>query len=193
VEEKAMAFLRTYVRWFVVGALLISAVKTRADDLLVVGSSVQEYARGVTLGRTTTLTFALPAGGTTTERATLEFFADASAKVRDSYMNEAPLVEIYVLRSGESFAPEKIDRSLSVRHPVALGVGRHVFVDVTSLVRRFGAANEELTMVIGSLSGMEEGDFRIRNDVFGDGVVAKLRLSTKVSLKAPLGDLPVAR
>lgn len=188
-----MTFVKTSVRWLVFGALLAGAVQTRADDLLVVGASVQEYAHGVTLARTSTLRFSLPTGGATTERAILEFFADASAKVRDGYINEAPLVEIYVLPSGESFAPEKIDRSLSVRHPVSLGTGRHIFVDVTSLVRRFGAANEELTLVIGSMSGMQEGDFRVRNDVFGDGVVAKLRLSTKVSLTAPPGDQPIAR
>ena len=72
---------------------------------------------------------------------------------------------------------EDLDMATRSRRPVALGEGRHVRIDVTKIVRAHLAESlVNYGLVIGTISGMREGDFTIVANRFPDAAVGKLNI-----------------
>ena len=92
-----------------------------------------------TLGRYYTMFYAPPDGLTAIdlERAILEVFVDVSAKGRDRYVNEAPVLELYALKEPfwGTLDPTSLDQATRSVRPVAAGEGRRVVLDITAIIR----------------------------------------------------------
>jgi hypothetical protein len=134
-----------------------------------------------TIGRHYTVVYTLPEDLTTDdlERAILEVSVDVSAKRRGDYFNPAPVFEVYALAEayGESFDPEILHANGRVVRPVALGEGRRVVLEVTAIVRsHLDGSIENNGLIVGSLTGMREGDFVFVSGRFPEGAVGQLRI-----------------
>lgn len=127
-----------------------------------------------------TLTYSLPEGigSETIERAILELVVDVSALSREGYVNEAPMLEVYALKQAfaGSVTGKDLDTATRAVRPVAVGPARRVKIDVTKIVRVQAAGAVNYGLVVGSVTGMREGTFTIRSNVFPDGAVARLSL-----------------
>ncbi len=141
-----------------------------------------------TLGQCYTVQYALPDDLTSqqVERAVLELYVDVRAKTREDYINEAPILEVYA--PTEAFAGgvdlKKVDIATRAGRPIALGAKRLVRIDVTRVVRAHASKTlANYGLVIGSLSGMREGDFTIVADMFPDGAIGRLNIYTSDPVK----------
>jgi hypothetical protein len=113
------------------------------------------------------------------ERAILEVSVDVSAKRRGPYFNPAPVLQVYALAEayGESFDPEILHADGRVVRPVATGENRRVVLDVTEIVRsHLAGTTENNGLIVGSLTGMREGDFVFVSGRFPEGAVGRLRV-----------------
>lgn len=102
-----------------------------------------------------------------------------SAKQREGYASEAPVLEIYALMEplSENFDPGRLHRASRSVRPVAVGADRHVVVDITTIVRSHleGAIGNH-GLVLGSVTGMREGEFIVVPGNFPQGAVARVRI-----------------
>lgn len=134
-----------------------------------------------TIGRHFTVAYSLPQDltGADLERAILEVSIDVTAKRRGDYVNPAPVFEVFALDEpyGEGFDPEILHADGRVVRPVALGESRRVVLDVTEIVRsHLDGTVENNGLIVGSLTGMREGDFVFVYGRFPEGAVGQLRL-----------------
>lgn len=132
-----------------------------------------------TVGAYYTVSYSPPAGLNTDnlDRAILELYLDVSAKARDEYVNEAPVFEVYALKEPfvATLDPELLDRDTRSSRPIAAGLGRRVVIDVTSIVRaHLQGTVVNNGIVIGSLTGMREGQFTILSGKLPEGAVGQL-------------------
>lgn len=163
-------------------ALLTGTTVTDATKQIVLINSGDITLRtdpDTTVGAYYTVSYSAPEGLTTDnlERVILEVYLDVSAKAREEYVNEAPVLEVYALKEPfvSRLEPESLDRATRSVRPVARGAGRRVVIDITSIVR----AHLQGTLinngiVIGSLTGMREGQFTILSDRLPDGAVGRI-------------------
>jgi hypothetical protein len=136
------------------------------------------------LGQYYTISYAVPAGlsAVRLDQALLELYVDVRAKVRDEYVNEAPVLEIYAMIRpfAGSVEPERLDSQTRVVRPVSLGLRKRVVLDITKIVRAQVAG--ELSnngVVLGTVTGSRDGDFRLVEGLLGEGVVGRIRLYEK--------------
>ena len=158
-------------------------------SIMIRGTDASVHAgEKTTLGQYYTVQYALPdnLASEHVERAMLEVYVDVRAKTREDYINEAPMLEVYA--PTEPFAGgvdlKKLDVATRAGRPIALGEKRLVRIDVTRIVRAHASkmlANNGL--VIGSLSGMREGDFAIVAGMFPDGAIGRLNIYTSDPVK----------
>lgn len=135
-------------------------------------------------GQYYTISYAIPAdlAADRLDQALLELYVDVRAKVRDEYVNEAPVLEVYALTTPftGSVDPEKLDSRTRVVRPVSLGVRKRVVLDITKIVGAQAAG--ELSnngVILGTVTGAREGDFRLVEGLLGEGVVGRVRLYGK--------------
>ena len=157
---------------------------TRRQLLLIRSADATARAEADTsFGQYYTLSYRLPSDlrAERLERAVLELYLDVRAKPRGEYVNEAPVVEVYALKGSfaGSVQPEKLDVTTGTMRPVALGDGRRVLIDITEIVRAHldGTLRND-GLVVGSLTGMREGDFSLVSDKFPQGAVGRVRIYT---------------
>jgi hypothetical protein len=101
-----------------------------------------------------------------------------SARQTGEYVNESPLLEVYILK-GELSAEldsDDIRRSSSMRRNVNVGDNKLVRIDVTEAVLFF-LANPESNygLAVGSLSNSRDGLFTLKSNSFPGGGVARIR------------------
>lgn len=184
----SLRFMVLALAWVVLtGADAVSpaektSVMIRAND--VAARSEQDP----TIGQYYTIQYALPEKltGQQVERAILELYVDVRAKAREDYVNQAPTLEVYApteaLTGGVEI--ESLDGETRAGRPVALGEGRLVRIDVTKIIRaHLSGALENDGLVIGSLSGMREGDFTVIENRFPDGAAARLNIYARDQVK----------
>jgi hypothetical protein len=113
------------------------------------------------------------------QRAILELYVDVSAKSREDYRNEAPVLEVYALTEpfSDVLDREKLDEASRVVQPVAAGEGRRVVLDVTRIVRsHLNGRLENNGLVKGSVTGMREGEFALVSGRLPGGAVAQVHV-----------------
>jgi hypothetical protein len=115
------------------------------------------------------------------EKALLEVYVNVDARSREGYLNDTPVLEVFALTEpfGSELDTERLERSTGVARPVALGSDRRVLLDVTRIVRAcLGGTRTNYGIVVGSLTGMREGDFEMATGRLPGGVVAQLHVYT---------------
>ena len=137
-----------------------------------------------TVGRYYTVALPLPSGvaSSSVERAVLEVYLDVDAKPREGLARDVAMLEVFGLTEafGVSLDTGRLDGATGVARPVALGGGRRVRVDVTRIVRAYlDGSRTNHGLVVGSLTGMREGDFRVVAGRLPGGAVARLHVYTK--------------
>lgn len=113
------------------------------------------------------------------DRAILEVFVDVSAKVRGEYFNEIPVLEIYALTTpfSGSLNLEALHLPTGVVRPVVAEDGRRVILDITNIVRSHLAGTlENNGLIVGSLTGMREGEFTFVSGALAEGAVGQVRI-----------------
>jgi hypothetical protein len=175
-HRRSVAFVVTMLV-FLTGARRTAGkevVLIHADDVIVraeTDTSVAPYY---------TLSYSLPVGlaSTRLERVILELYVSVRAKPRNGYINEAPVMEVYALKRAYpgSLAGDLLYREGRAGRPVLLGEVRRVVIDITKIVRAHldgELANNGLVM--GSLTGMREGEFVVVPGRLPDGAVGQIR------------------
>ena len=144
-----------------------------SNDLVVHSSS------DATLGDYYTLQFQIPE--IIKERefygATLEFYVDVASLERDSVATQMPLLEVYALRGSFSGLVDSVHFVLpsATSMRVKRGASERVAFGISEIVERYlGNPSDNYGLIIGSLSGERDGVFRIKNDVLGSDVVARI-------------------
>jgi hypothetical protein len=113
------------------------------------------------------------------QRAILELYVDVGAKSREDYVNEAPVLEVYALTEpfSDVLDREDLDQASRVVQPVAAGDGRHVVIDVTRIVRsHLDGRLSNNGLVMGSVTGMREGEFVFVPGRLPGGAVAQVHV-----------------
>jgi hypothetical protein len=151
------------------------------DSVLIRASDVSTHAESdTTLARYYTISYSLPAGlnAASIDRAVLEIVVDVSAKRRGEYINEAPVLGVYALTQPFTGVVdgEILDHTTRAVRPVAAGQARRVKLDVTRIVRSHAGGASNYGLVVGSVTGMREGEFAICSNAFPEGAVARLSL-----------------
>lgn len=167
-------------------AILAMAPVARSGRTLIAIRSADVTARAdadTSIGRYLTLSYQLPAGvqASQIDHATLEIYLDVRSKSRDGYVNEAPVVEAFALR--EPFAGTVnlgvLDERTRSRRPVARGHAKRVLLDITGMVRaHLDHTLDNDGIILGSLTGMREGDFRLVSGRLPPPAVARVRIYT---------------
>jgi len=110
------------------------------------------------------------------DRAILDLYVDVGAKSRDGFVNTGPILEVCAMKGSYPGEVRLEDLDLETRavRPVPVGRGRHVKLDVTKIVRAGlgGASNHGL--ILGSLTGMREGDFTVVSGRFSGSTAAQI-------------------
>ena len=175
-------------------ALPLSAFATERHTVLTIppGNLTTYETQAEDRGSFFLLTFQVPAAvsGKAMDAVLLEFYVDAGAFGRradlyenagpgepDAFMNDTPTIEIFLPKSNYQGGvdADALDLTSRVAVPVRLGEDRRVVVDVTALVQEIVSGTKpNYGLVLGSITGMREGDFTIRSNRVGSGAVAKL-------------------
>ena len=169
--------------------------ETYKQTIVVKSNGVSTYMPSdAGLGKYYVIQFQVPdlPPGEKLETAVLEFYVDAGSISREinlfpgtdsaqtpTYVNRTPVIEVFALQSamGAELDPSQLDPDSRRIQLVVVGSRRHVRMDVTSIVRRLVAEPaRNLGLVIGSVSGMREGDFTLLSGVLPDGAVVRVRL-----------------
>lgn len=136
--------------------------------------------RDSTSAQSYVITFAIPErmGCDRVHRAVLELYADVAGYDTDAYQSESVLVEVYGvdgLATGE-VDPGQLRRPSAMTRNVVVGDNRRVLVDITEFMR-YNISQEIATrsLVVGFVRA-RDGEFRIREDAFGDGKPARLTI-----------------
>ena len=167
-----------------------AATNSRKQVVLIRSSDVTLCTDpDTTVGRYYTVSYSSPEGLTSADldRAILEVYLDVSAKTREEYVNEAPVFEVCALKEpfGQFLDPETLDNDTRAARPVAAGADRRVVIDVTPIVRaHLQGTVENNGLIIGSLTGMREGQFVIISGRLPQGAVGQLHIYRRRELSS---------
>jgi hypothetical protein len=190
--------------------LMATGIAVRAQDsateyVLSIGSGdVTTYnALGVEGSKCYKLAFQVPEGvaANALESAVLEFFVDVAPVTQgdfqwfdaDSvehvgYTAPTPLLEVYALKSpiDGTIRDGQLEKSTMACTPVLVGENRRVVIDITSIVRSFAIdSGRNFGIVVGSFTGLREGDFTIRESAFQDGSRARVHIANSLIRPRP--------
>lgn len=192
--------MKTVTRIFVGVAIVClctgaaSPVRAKGLSVLIPQTSVSTYTpEDNHLGSYFLLPFDLPSGlaGQELDAALLEFYVTVDAHGRSAelypandpekpseFVNDAPTLEVFAPNA--SFTGDlgtgKLDLGSRTAVPIALGEDRHIVVDITHIIQPILDGNAvNYGLVVGSLTGMREGDFSLRSGALGAGAVARIR------------------
>ena len=156
--------------------------KQRAPDLLIRVTDVVTHAEADTsLASYYVITWPMP-NGLSNERlaqALLELYMDAHAKARGDYVNEAPIFEVVAQRPLSDGNLGELEGALRASRPVLAGERQRVVLDITNIVRATLKGTGGNQLVVGSLTGMRDGDFRFVTGELGPDVIGRLRIYTR--------------
>lgn len=183
----------------VAGVVMIATVHVQAmyakDTILIPLADVVAIApTDFNHGRSYVVRFQVPALhlGHQLESAIIDFYIDAASAHRDvevfpdtdstrviEFDNPTPLVELYAL-TGSMTSELKfslLDRGSRRVRAVRAGESEHVRMDITGIVQSFiEHPSRNNGIVIGSMGGMREGDFRLLSGRLPDNAVVRIRL-----------------
>lgn len=149
------------------------------------------------------LAFQVPEGvdGNALESAVLEFFVDVASVTQGNfhwfdadsvehvgYTAPTPLLEVYALKSpiSGSIQDGQLEKSTMACTPVLVGENRRVVIDITSIVRSFVIdSGRNFGIVVGSFTGLREGDFTIKESAFQDGSRARVHIANSLIRSRP--------
>ncbi len=157
-----------------------AATGSRKQVVLIRPNNVEHHADpDTTVGGYYTVTYSAPQGllSADLDRVVLEMYVDVSSIAREEYVNEAPVFQVYALREpfGSILDPETLDSSTRAARPIAAGSVRRIVIDVTQIVRaHLQGTLENYGLVIGSLTGMREGEFVLLANRLPEGAVGQL-------------------
>ena len=163
---------------------LASAQRAVAQEetIVLTANDVTSHAsEDAAYGAYYTLNVGLPTipEGARLDHAVLEFYVDVASKTRDEYVNDTPILEVYALTSAfdGDLNPAEWDTNSTVTRPLLWGEEKHVVMDVTAIIRSFlDNPNRNHGLVIGSLTGMREGDFSVRTGRIPGGGVMRIHV-----------------
>ena len=138
-----------------------------------------------TVGQYYTFALPLPSGvaASRVEKAILEVYLHVAANPREGFVNDSPMLEVFALTEafGSALDTGKLEQTTGVARPVALGDNRRVLIDVTRIVRAYlNGTRTNHGLVVGSLTGMREGDFRVATGRLPGSAVAQLHVYTTI-------------
>lgn len=147
--------------------------------------AIEAHTDADSLGQYYTLQFDLPQSldSNTLEHVLLEFYADVDVKSRNGVFDETPVLEVFALREpfDAGIQSESLDFETKVSRPIAVGERRHVVFDITSIVRaHLGGTLENNGLVVGSISGLRDGNVTIRAGQLAGSAVAQVRIYSTV-------------
>jgi hypothetical protein len=113
-------------------------------------------------------------------QAWLELRADVVVPEINGFRDATVIFQAFMLKNAldgdpndEDFEPLRIPMS----RPVAVGTERSVKIDVTEYLQRILAdPSRNHGLLFGSVTGQRRGDFEVKRDAFGTGVVARLNV-----------------
>ncbi len=134
-----------------------------------------------TIGHYYTVAYTLPENLSSQDldHAILEVFVNVSAKERGEYRNEAPVLEVYALTAPFSgtLNLETLDWPTGVVRPVVAEESRRVIIEITNIVRsHLEGTLENNGLILGSLTGMREGEFTFVAGALPEGAVGQVRI-----------------
>lgn len=126
----------------------------------------------------------------------LELYVDASAYSRradlyenaapgkpEAFVNDAPTLQVFVPKSSYQGGVDAgaLDLDLRVSEPILVGEGKRMLIDVTRLLQGVVAGTEtNYGLVLGSITGMRDGNFTILSGSVASGAVAKIHFHPAV-------------
>jgi len=169
--------------------VLTGAARTQTERELILIRSSDVTARAETdtsIGQYYTLSYQLPTDlpSERLDQAILELDVDVRAKSRDEYVNEAPVLQVYALHEPYTGVVEasSLDTLTYATRPVALGNNRRVLLDITRIVRaHLTGALDNNGLILGSLTGMREGDFSLVSGRLATDAVGQVRIYTRAA------------
>ena len=125
----------------------------------------------------------LPAAmaGARVQSAFLEFYVDATVTEAASGHDPAPRIQVYALKSamGETFDVSKIEKGPGVAS-VPIGTSKRVGVIVTEVIQGWlDTPTSNHGLVVGALTGAQDGRFTLKSGVLGSGAMARLTVHYK--------------
>jgi hypothetical protein len=164
---------------------ICTAAKLRAPEQFIrIGDVVTHAEADTSLGPYYVITWQMP-GGLSSDglaQALLELYVDVDAKARGDYRNDAPILEVVAQQQQFNGELGELADVLRASRPVLVGERRRVRLDVTNIVRARlrGASGDQL--VVGSLTGLRDGEFRLVTGELGPDVVGRVRIYTRRSV-----------
>jgi len=162
-------------------AVLLGGSPAARDRQVLVIRSADVTARAdedTTTGQYYTATLPLPVdlAPSDLDRAILDVYVDVRARPRGDFMNQMPILEVCALRTSYAgdVRPEDLDLDTRAVRPVSVGRNRHVKIDITRIVRSRLHDGRNYGLVLGSLTGMREGDFTVVSGRFSGSTVAQV-------------------
>jgi hypothetical protein len=163
-------------------ALLTQTAAAQERTVTLTANNVTSHTTtDATLGAYYTVAFEVPSipEGARLDHAVLEVYLDVASKARDEYVNDTPVLEVFALRNDfdGDLNPANWDAATRATRPLLLGEEKYVVMDVTGIIRSLLVdPSKNHGLVIGSLTGMREGDFTVRTGLFPDSGLLRLRL-----------------
>jgi hypothetical protein len=105
-------------------------------------------------------------GGKEFLRAVLEMTVDVSAREVNGYRNEAPMLELYVLKGGGRLEADRLKAGTPsrARRNIPVGNARRVRMDITDVVKELmETPGEARELVVGSVSSSRDGTFTMKS------------------------------
>jgi hypothetical protein len=128
-----------------------------------------------------TAEISIPENLSTVSLAWLELRANVSAKDVSGFVDTAPVLDVYALKQTLTGDPEpskfEVTR-LPMSRPVAAGTDRLIKIDITEFVQMILAnPSKNYGLVLGPLTSDKRGIFAVKQDGFGAGVAAQVRVA----------------
>jgi hypothetical protein len=126
------------------------------------------------------LALTLPAEIRVARQAWLELRADLSVPEMNGFRDPTSIFQVFMLKNELSGDPTEEDFEtlrVPMSRPVAVGTERSIKIDVTEYVQRIlGDPSVNHGLILGSVTGERRGNFQIKSDAFGAGIVARLNV-----------------
>ena len=169
----------------VFGALVLTGgagQKAQSNSIIIRSSDAQAHMDADTsCGQYYTISYSLPVdlSAGLVDQAILELYVDVHARVRDEILNEAPVLEVYLLKQPFTGVVElqNLDFPSHAVRPVAVGTTRRVLLDITEIVRcHLSRDHANYGLIFGTVTGARDGDLALVSGALGEGIVGRVRL-----------------
>jgi hypothetical protein len=174
--------MKTKLSSFLLALALLLPIAVLADKASVEPVSTTVTAHAAADGTTYySVALSLPQSLKSVSYAWLELRADVSAKDLNGFVDPAPVLDVYALKEALAGDPETANfeaTRLPMSRPVAAGDDRLIKIDITEFVQEILVdPSKNHGIVLGPLTADKRGVFAVKQDGFGAGVAAQLRIA----------------